>query len=73
MKKRIIILIILAIVLLTPYPIQYKDGGSVEFRALIYSVTKIHSLETNSNSTREYVEGIEIEILGFKVYSNVEC
>ena len=44
MKKKIliIIIIILALVLLIPTPFYLKDGGSIEYRALLYTITKYH-------------------------------
>ena len=68
-KKLIIIGIILAIlILLVPIPMRLKDGGSVEYKALLYSITKVHRL--NHKSITGYEDGIRIEILGMKIYDN---
>lgn len=47
MKRRIAIAVIIVaalVILLFPIRIAYKDGGSVEYKALTYSVTKYHRL-----------------------------
>lgn len=73
MKKKIILIIIIliAIILLFPIPMELKDGGSVEYRALLYTVTKYHKLapiETESG----YIDGIGIEILGKEIFNNID-
>lgn len=75
MKKRIILLVIIVIllILLFPIPLHLNDGGSVEFRALLYTVTKYHKLApVKENEQSEYIEGIGIEILGTEVYNNIK-
>ena len=37
-------LILLGFILLLPIPLRYKDGGTVEYRALLYSVYDVHRL-----------------------------
>ena len=73
MKKRnvVIICVLLAIVLLTPIPLWLKDGGTVEYKALVYRVLKVHRL-VPVESGKEYEEGIIIKVLGIEVYNNVE-
>ena len=70
MKKKILIIvcIIIGIVMLIPIPNRLKDGGSVEYRALIYKVTKLYRFNEASTATHE--EGWIIEILGFEIYNN---
>ena len=71
MKKAIIILLILvALVLLFPIRGQFKDGGSVEYRAILYTVYDVHSLYDGPDTEMQYVEGTIIEILGYQVYNN---
>ena len=79
MKKKVItvIFIIIAIILLFPIPFKLKDGGSIEFRALLYTITKYHKLAP-IDSDNEYIEGIGIKILGMEIYNNtkeivIEC
>ena len=73
MKKKVILIVIIliAIILLFPIPMRLKDGGSVEYRAMLYTITKYHRLapmETESG----YIDGIGIEILGIEVFNNTD-
>lgn len=67
MKKRLFIAacIVIGLILLFPLPLRYKDGGTVEFRALLYSITNYHAMEGDG-----YLTGIKIKILGMTVYEN---
>lgn len=71
-KAKIIILILASIILLTPIRMNLKDGGSVRYKALLYEVTKIHQLDIieNDDRVKPYIEGLEIKILGMRVYKN---
>lgn len=68
MKRKIVvgIVIVLLIVLLIPFPLRYKDGGTVEYRAVLYSVTNYHA-EDNGDG---YYTGIQVKVLGITVYDN---
>ena len=72
MKKKIItmVVIIIAIILLFPLPMRLKDGGSIEFKALLYTVTKYHKLSGNPNQM--YIDGLGIEILGMEIYNSAK-
>lgn len=72
MNKKIvtIVIIIIALILLFPIPMRLKDGGSIRFQALLYSVTKYHKLDHNAEDG--YVDGIGIGILGMEVYNSTE-
>ena len=51
MKKKniiLIVIIIIFIIMLIPIPVRLKDGGSVEYRAILYKYTKIHRLNEKS-------------------------
>ena len=76
MKKKIltIITIIIALILLIPIPMHLKDGGTIEYRALLYKVSKVHSLASleEMGDGKEYNVGIIIEILGFEIYNDVQ-
>lgn len=68
MKKKIIIIIcIVLIVLLIPVKLQLKDGGTIEYKSILYKVSKVHRTIDNG-----FDIGTEIEILGFKIYDNVK-
>lgn len=66
-KKLIIILVIVFLVLLIPVPLQLKDGGSIEYKALLYNVTRIHRF--NEKSSTGYEDGWKIQILGLQIYN----
>lgn len=45
MKKMIIVLIFILIILLFPIKLQYKDGGTTEYKSLTYRIIKWHRLD----------------------------
>ena len=67
-KIWILIIVILALILLVPIPMKLKDGGSIRFQALLYSVTKYHKLDHEPDNG--YIKGIGIEILGIEIFNN---
>ena len=72
MKKIIICgAIVVVLVLLIPIPMRLKDGGSVVYQAVLYSVKDVHSLNPYMESGAPYKEGIVIKILGIKIFDNV--
>jgi len=60
-------LALLMIILLFPIPLRYKDGGTVEYRAIMYSVYDVHRLATEPED--DFEEGIIVEILGIEIYN----
>ena len=71
-KKVIIIILIILILLLIPIPFKLRDGGSTEYRAILYSVTKYNRLsEIGDGGTTKYISGTEIKVLGFEVYNDI--
>lgn len=72
MKKKVIIgvFILLAIIILFPVPLRLKDGGTIKYQAILYSVSDVHSLVLGSEDA--YHEGIIVEILGMEIYNNVQ-
>lgn len=68
MKKKLlrITILIITVILLFPIPIRYKDGGTVEYKAVLYSITDYHSLK----GVDGYDTGIEIKLLGLTIYEN---
>lgn len=75
MKKKsvLIIAVIIAAVLLLPLPMQLNDGGTVEYWAILYKVSCVHSIKPTEPDTEiEFNEGIIVEILGFEVFNNVK-
>ncbi len=76
MKKKIIIVfvVIVLLMLLVPIPLHLLDGGTIEYKALLYKVSKVHSLTSieEREGGKQYNEGIIIEILGFEIYNSVK-
>ncbi len=74
MKKKAIMVVIILLILLFPIKYQLKDGGTVEYKALLYKVSKVHSLTSVEEMENEkyYNEGIILEILGFEIYNDVK-
>ncbi len=74
MKKKtiaIVVIILVILVLFVPIPFRLKDGGSVEYKALLYTITDVHRLNPDMQSEQAYLEGIIIEIFGMEVYNSV--
>lgn len=68
MKKKIIIIICaFLVVMLIPIKTHLKDGGTIQYKSILYKINKVHRLIENG-----FDIGTEIEILGFKVFDNVE-
>ncbi len=67
-KIWIIIVIIILIILLIPRKNMLWDGGSIEYKAILYKITRVHKLAYNSG----YYEGTIIEFLGIKIYDNTK-
>lgn len=79
MKKKLIIgiIILIFLILLIPIPNHLKDGGTVEYKALVYKVSKVKRLISieemeQEGKIKEYDQGIIVEILGFEIYNNVQ-
>ncbi|MBR6801343.1 MAG: hypothetical protein IKM61_06300 [Eubacteriaceae bacterium] len=72
MKRKLttIICVILAFILLFPVRLQYKDGGTVEYKALLYSIYDVHRINPDMESEEMFIEGLIIEILGVKIFDN---
>lgn len=66
-KKKIIIIvaIVVFILMLIPIPNRLKDGGSIEYNAVLYQYTKIHRLSEKSSTG--YEDGWDLKILGFHI------
>lgn len=57
--------------LLIPVPNRLKDGGTVQYRAVLYSVEKLHKLNP-PGSQPEYQTGTVVELLGVEVFNNTK-
>lgn len=66
-RVKVIIIIVICAILLVPIPVGYKDGGTVEYNAILYTVRKVHSLAPFG-----YDIGTQVRILFWRVYDDVE-
>ena len=71
MKKKILIIMVVisVLILLIPFPMRIKDGGSVNYKAVLYEITDVKRF--NENSSTGYEEGTIIKVLGVEVFNNV--
>ncbi|MBR6514067.1 MAG: hypothetical protein IKT46_04445 [Clostridia bacterium] len=72
--KRIIVtiaIIILIAIFVVPIPMRLKDGGTVEYKAVLYSISDVHRLASTDDDVC-YEDGIIVEILGIEVFNNVK-
>ena len=69
MRKNLVIVIciFLSLVLLIPIPLHLKDGGTVIYQAILYSIEDIHRIN-HTDVSNPYINGIRIKILGLEVY-----
>lgn len=72
MKKKILkgMCILLAVVLLLPIPMRLKDGGTVKYQAVLYSVSDVHRLDPDSEEG--FRDDLIIEVFGIEIYNNVK-
>ena len=75
-KIRILVIVIIVLLLLVPIPRKKRDGGSVEYAAVTYSITKYHrlceALGVDNEPTTIILEGYKFVILGFTVYDDID-
>jgi hypothetical protein len=79
MKKKIITVVMLLalVVLLFPTRTQLSDGGTVQYTAILYRVSKVHRLISieemeREGKIKEYDDGYTVELLGFEIFNNVK-
>ncbi|MCM1506723.1 MAG: hypothetical protein NC177_06265 [Ruminococcus flavefaciens] len=72
MKKKIIFIVFIAfvIVMCIPATEYYDDGGTIKYNAILWSVTKHHSMTYDSDGNSGYNIGTTIRIFCFEVYSD---
>lgn len=68
-KRKVLIALCIVAVLILLCPVRYelKDGGTVVYEHMLYSVADRHS----SSPEGGYDEGMVIKILGIEVFNNV--
>lgn len=63
-KKRVLILMVIVFFLMCiPTVNKYRDGGTVEYRAVLYTYTKWHKL--NPDGPEEYIIYNEFKLFPF--------
>lgn len=74
MRKKIVIIVIIIVMLILfiPIPNHLKDGGTVNWNALTYSISKVHSLYSVNGYYVGYKDGIIIKIFNKTVYKNIK-
>ena len=80
MKKKIVIGIVVffMLALLIPVRLQMKDGGSVQYKAVLYSVTKYHQITMEMDQENEgvvdsgHLVGWGVEVLGLEIFNNAK-
>lgn len=70
-KKLVVFIVVIVIAMLIPRYSAYKDGGTVEYQAIAYNVTKWHSEQVEDNRKGFYT-GTEISVFGLTVYNDAE-
>lgn len=70
-KKKIFIILgtILFLIFVFPIRLVYQDGGTVKYKALVYSVTKHHKIAFGYKEG--YKTGLTIQILGHTIYEKI--
>lgn len=73
-KKKILIITIITIlfILLIPIPFKLKDGGTVEWKSLTYSVSKVNSIYSIDNNRMGYKKGFIIKIFNITIFNNTK-
>lgn len=74
MKSRLLaaVAVLIAAILLFPMPLHKKDGGTVEYKAVLYSVQDVHRINPDIHAKEEFIEGTIIEIFGVEIFNNVD-
>jgi hypothetical protein len=77
MKKAVIALCVLtAIVLLFPFRLQMKDGGTVHYDAVLYDIYDMHRIkptdppDTDGTYQTEYIDGIIVEVFCIEIWND---
>lgn len=70
MKKKICIVLAVIILLVLLIPVRYdiKDGGSIQYDAILYDATRYRAMWTDTT----YLVGWEVKILGITVFDNTK-
>lgn len=74
MKKKVLIglIIIVLVILLFPRRNALNDGGTIEYKAVVYKVSKVHRYKIDGKYNNDFENGIIIEVFGKEIYNNVK-
>lgn len=74
MKKKVLIglIIIVLVILLFPSRNALNDGGTIEYKAVVYKVSKVYRYKIDGKYNNNFENGIIIELFGKEIYNNVE-
>lgn len=74
MKKKMVIIAIILVLLILLFPQKetLKDGGTIKYKAILYTITKRHTRAFNELLIDGYYIGTEIELFSFEIYDDVE-
>ena len=71
MKKILIVIVVLLLaVLLIPTRMQMRDGGTVQYDAIIYDVYDVHRIKPVADPSEkevDYITGVVVEVLGVEL------
>lgn len=74
MKKKVLIglIIIVLVILLFPRRNTLNNGGTIEYKSVVYKVSKVHRYKIDGKYNNNFENGIIIELFGKEIYNNVE-
>lgn len=58
--------------LLFPRRNALNDGGTIEYKAVVYKVSKVHRYKIDGKYNNNFENGIIIEVFGKEIYNNVK-
>ena len=73
-KKKVLIglIIIVLVILLFPRRNTLNNGGTIEYKSVVYKVSKVHRYKIDGKYNNNFENGIIIELFGKEIYNNVE-
>ena len=64
-NKKIAIIVIILLILLIPIPFKLKEGGTIEWKSLTYSISKVNSIYSIND-----IPWVIIKIFNITVFNN---
>lgn len=68
----VVIIVVALVILLFPIRLQKRDGGSVEYKAITYSITKYHKITSLETDEHFYFDGWRIELFGITLRDDID-